>query len=103
MSVQWSFLRDKRRSPWIAAEESPDGEQIEEADLGVLLATLRALQAPADMARARPAPGQLRKYSLRTVRMTPQIYLPSFICTPRVDPRVPTARTNCTGPPRFTG
>jgi hypothetical protein len=35
---EWSFLWDKRRSLWIAAEDSPDGEQIEEADLDVLLA-----------------------------------------------------------------
>ena len=34
------FLWDKRRSLWIAAEDCPDGEQIEEADLDVLLAQL---------------------------------------------------------------
>lgn len=34
---EWSFLWDKRRSLWIAAEDCPDGEQIEEADLDVLL------------------------------------------------------------------
>jgi hypothetical protein len=28
---------DKRRSLWIAAEDDPDGIQIEEADLDVLL------------------------------------------------------------------
>jgi len=39
-SDQWSFLWDKRRAVWIAAEDSPDGEQIEEADLDVLLARL---------------------------------------------------------------
>ena len=33
----WSVLWDKRRSLWIAAEDAPDGEQIEEADLDVLL------------------------------------------------------------------
>ncbi len=33
----WSILWDKRRSLWIAAEDAPDGEQIEEADLDVLL------------------------------------------------------------------
>jgi len=37
LSDQWSFLWDKRRSLWIAAEDCPDGEQIEEADLEVLL------------------------------------------------------------------
>ena len=37
LSDQWSFLWDKRRSLWIAAEDAPDGEQIEEADLDVLL------------------------------------------------------------------
>ena len=40
LSDQWSFLWDKRRSLWIAAEDCPDGEQIEEADLDVLLAQL---------------------------------------------------------------
>ena len=34
-SDQWSFLWDKRRSLWIAAEDCPDGEQIEEADLDI--------------------------------------------------------------------
>jgi hypothetical protein len=38
LSDQWSFLWDKRRSLWIAAEDCPDGEQIEEDDLDVLLA-----------------------------------------------------------------
>jgi hypothetical protein len=33
----WSVLWDKRRSLWIGAEDAPDGEQIEEADLDVLL------------------------------------------------------------------
>ena len=42
LSDQWSFLWDKRRSLWIAAEDCPDGEQIEEADLDVLLARLPA-------------------------------------------------------------
>jgi hypothetical protein len=40
LSDQWSFLWDKRRSLWIAAEDCPDGEQMEEADLDVLLARL---------------------------------------------------------------
>jgi hypothetical protein len=40
LSDQWSFLWDKRRSLWIAAEDSPDGQQIEETDLNVLLARL---------------------------------------------------------------
>jgi hypothetical protein len=40
LSDQWSFRWDKRRSLWIAAEDRPDGEQIEEADLDVLLAQL---------------------------------------------------------------
>jgi hypothetical protein len=39
-SDQCSFLWDKRRSLWIAAEDGPDGEQIEEADLDILLAQL---------------------------------------------------------------
>lgn len=33
----WSVLWDKRRSVWIAAEDAPDGMQIEEVDLDVLL------------------------------------------------------------------
>ena len=41
LSDQWSFLWDKRRSLWIAAEDCPDGEQIEEPDLDVLLAAAR--------------------------------------------------------------
>jgi len=36
LSGEWSFLWDKRRSLWIATEDCPDGEQIEEADLDVL-------------------------------------------------------------------
>ncbi len=40
LSDQWSFLWDKRRSLWIAAEDCPDGEQIEDTDLDVLLARL---------------------------------------------------------------
>jgi hypothetical protein len=40
LSDQWSFLWDKRRSVWIAAEDCPDGVQVEEADLDVLLARL---------------------------------------------------------------
>ena len=45
LSDQSSFLWDKRRSLWIAAEDCPDGEQIEEADLDVLLARLPAAGA----------------------------------------------------------
>jgi hypothetical protein len=45
LSDQWSFLWDKRRSLWIAAEDCPDGEQLEEADLDVLLAQLPAIAA----------------------------------------------------------
>jgi hypothetical protein len=37
LTDQWSFLWDKRRSLWLAAEDCPDGVQIEEADLDVLL------------------------------------------------------------------
>jgi hypothetical protein len=37
LAAEWSFLWDKRRSLWIAAEDSVDGEQIEEVDLDVLL------------------------------------------------------------------
>jgi hypothetical protein len=42
--LRW-FLWDKRRSLWIAAEDCPDGEQFEEAELGVLLARLSAINA----------------------------------------------------------
>jgi hypothetical protein len=59
LSDQWSFLWDKRRSLWIAAEDCPDGEQIEDADLDVLLArlpdcsrSLRAVSSPAAMTTA---------------------------------------------------
>ena len=45
LSDQWSFLWDKRRSLWIAAEDCPDGEQVEEADLDVLLARLPRIAA----------------------------------------------------------
>ena len=45
LSDQWSFLWDKRRSLWIAAEDCPDGEQVEEADLDVLLARLSVIAA----------------------------------------------------------
>ena len=37
LAAEWSFLWDKRRSLWIAAEDCLDGEQIEEVDLDVLL------------------------------------------------------------------
>ena len=37
LTAEWSFLWDKRRSLWIAAEDCVDGEQIEEVDLDVLL------------------------------------------------------------------
>ena len=45
LSDQWSFLWDKRRSLWIAAEDCPDGEQVEDADLDVLLARLSVIAA----------------------------------------------------------
>ena len=45
LSDQWSFLWDKRRSLWIAAEDCPDGEQVEDTDLDVLLARLPAIAA----------------------------------------------------------
>jgi hypothetical protein len=45
LSDQWSFFWDKRRSVWIAAEDCPDGEQVEEADLEVLLARLSVIAA----------------------------------------------------------
>lgn len=40
LGEQWSLLWDKRRGLWIAAEDDQDGEQIEEADLDVLLGRL---------------------------------------------------------------
>ncbi len=45
LSDQWSFLWDKRRSLWIAAEDCPDGVHVEEADLDVLLARLPVIAA----------------------------------------------------------
>ncbi len=45
LSDQWSFMWDKRRSLWIAAEDCPDGDQVEGADLDVLLARLRVIAA----------------------------------------------------------
>jgi hypothetical protein len=42
---QWSFFWDKRRSVWLAAEDCPDGEQVEEADLDILLARLSVIAA----------------------------------------------------------
>ena len=68
LSDQWSFLWDKRRSLWIAAEDCPDGEQMEEADLDALLARLTVIAeahgyappvmnpAAGDFAFALPAP-----------------------------------------------
>jgi hypothetical protein len=46
MGEQWSLLWDKRRRLWIAAENDEDGEQIEEADLDVLLDRLADSPAP---------------------------------------------------------
>jgi hypothetical protein len=37
LAAEWSFLWDKRRLLWIAAEDCVDGEHIEEVDLDVLL------------------------------------------------------------------
>ena len=37
LSDEWSFLWDKKRQLWIAAQDSPDGQQLEEADLDALL------------------------------------------------------------------
>jgi hypothetical protein len=37
LADEWSFLWDKRRQLWIAAQDSLDGEQLEEADLDALL------------------------------------------------------------------
>jgi hypothetical protein len=37
LADQWSFMWDKRRQLWIAAQDSPDGEHLEEADLDALL------------------------------------------------------------------
>jgi hypothetical protein len=45
LSDEWSFFWDKRRALWIAAEDCPDGEQIEQADLDALLAQLPAIAA----------------------------------------------------------
>jgi hypothetical protein len=45
LSDQWSFMWDKRRAVWVAAEDCPDGAQVEEADLDVLLAKLSLIAA----------------------------------------------------------
>ena len=37
LSYEWSFLWDKKRQLWIAAQDSPDGQHLEEADLDALL------------------------------------------------------------------
>jgi hypothetical protein len=37
LADEWSFLWDKRRQLWIAAQDSPDGVHLEEADLDALL------------------------------------------------------------------
>ena len=37
LSDEWSFLWDKKRQLWIAAQDSPDGQHLEEADLDALL------------------------------------------------------------------
>jgi hypothetical protein len=50
---QWSFLWDKRRSVWIAAEDCPDGEQVEDADLDALLARLPVIAAGSPRDRPR--------------------------------------------------
>jgi hypothetical protein len=43
LAEEWSFLWDKRRQLWIAAQDSPDGEQLEEADLDALLERISQL------------------------------------------------------------
>lgn len=48
LSDQWSFFWDKRRAVWMAAEDCPDGAQVEEADLDVLLARLPVIGAARD-------------------------------------------------------
>ena len=52
LGEQWSLLWDKRRRLWIAAEDAEDGEQIEGADLDVLLDRLAEYPArPAERSR----------------------------------------------------
>jgi hypothetical protein len=41
LAGEWSFLWDKKRQLWIAAQDSPDGEHLEEADLDALLELLQ--------------------------------------------------------------
>ena len=45
LSDQWSFMWDKRRQVWVAAEDCPDGNHVEDADLDVLLARLPVVTA----------------------------------------------------------
>jgi len=62
LAAEWSFLWDKRRSLWIAAEDCPDGGQIEEADLDMLLARL-----PLRLwTSGRPESGMVRSFGRRT-------------------------------------
>jgi hypothetical protein len=52
LGEQWSLLWDKRRWLWIATEDDKAGEQIEEADLDVLLDRLANSPAgPAEQPR----------------------------------------------------
>lgn len=64
LSDQWSFLWDKRRAVWIAAEDCPDGEQVEETDLDILLARLPVIlgQPPRQLTRHS---GRARIYRVR--------------------------------------
>jgi hypothetical protein len=43
LADECSFLWDKRRQLWIAAQDSPDGQQLEEADLDALLTRIDQL------------------------------------------------------------
>src|ERR1039457_3313207 len=60
LSDQWSFLWDKRRSLWIAAEDCPDGVQVEEGDLDVLLHRL-PLNGPTSFASQQAAAVERRQ------------------------------------------
>ena len=52
LSDEWSFLWTSDARLWIAAEDAEDGEQIEEADLDVLLDRLADFPAqPAEQPR----------------------------------------------------
>jgi hypothetical protein len=86
LSDQWSFLWDKHRSLWIAAEDCPDGEQIEDADLDLLLAQLPSgLECLRAGEEPRPAhcPGGGSRGYLRHVRRSRMLWCHGVRASPQ--------------------